>query len=316
MAGDWIKVEHATPDKLEVVQMSSILRIDQDAVAGKLVRVWSWADENSVDGAALTVTEAFIDKVARRKGFAAAMREAGWLRGKNGALELPNFQRHNGKSAKKRAVDMERKRREREESPPERDSGPNPVLDPSTKDPPGSVTKSGQKTDKSVTRERERDITPKVPLPGDELTAIQALQVAYTRLRRLWRKHESTPFDRSEGTAWEKGKLVVAATTEEQWQLLEWWRHADPKEFPDVKYRRGSLATHVNNWNAEISRAAEAAAKCGVNFEKKRNGALVAGVDYPEDWQTYFDPEINLPKRFEELPESGRQMVLGMWRSQ
>lgn len=46
-AGDWIKVEHATPDKPEVVLMSSIVKIDQDAVTGKLLRVWTWAESSA-----------------------------------------------------------------------------------------------------------------------------------------------------------------------------------------------------------------------------------------------------------------------------
>lgn len=47
VAGDWIKVEHATPDKPEVVLMSSILKIDQDAVTGKLLRVWTLAESSA-----------------------------------------------------------------------------------------------------------------------------------------------------------------------------------------------------------------------------------------------------------------------------
>ena len=38
MAGDWIKVEHTTPDKPEVVKLADMIGIDQDAVVGKLLR--------------------------------------------------------------------------------------------------------------------------------------------------------------------------------------------------------------------------------------------------------------------------------------
>ncbi len=40
MAGDWIKVQHVTPDKPEVWQIADRLDIDPDAVVGKLIRVW------------------------------------------------------------------------------------------------------------------------------------------------------------------------------------------------------------------------------------------------------------------------------------
>jgi len=40
MAGDWIKVEHWTPDKPEIFRLADELEIDPDAVVGKLVRLW------------------------------------------------------------------------------------------------------------------------------------------------------------------------------------------------------------------------------------------------------------------------------------
>jgi len=104
MAGDWIKFEVTTPDKPEVVKMSAVLGIDQDAVVGKLLRLWAWADQNSLDGNGVTVTSAFLDRLTFCPGFTAAMRQVGWLLGEDGDLSLPNFDRHNGKTAKERAV--------------------------------------------------------------------------------------------------------------------------------------------------------------------------------------------------------------------
>lgn len=103
MAGDWIKMEHTTPDKPEVVGIAARLKIEQDSVTGKLSRIWIWADQNSVDGSAVGITEAFIDALTRKRGFAAAMRVVGWLEGDDGALSFPGFLRHNGTSAKVRA---------------------------------------------------------------------------------------------------------------------------------------------------------------------------------------------------------------------
>lgn len=103
MAGDWIKIEHTTPDKPEVIAIAETLRIDPDAVVGKLLRIWIWADLNSVDGNGMTVTDAFLDRITHRRGFAAAMRVCGWLDGGDGALIFPGFHLHNGHSAKARA---------------------------------------------------------------------------------------------------------------------------------------------------------------------------------------------------------------------
>ena len=109
MAGDWIKVEMTTHDKPEVVQMAARLRIDQDAITGKLLRIWAWADQNFIAGDTVGVTENFIDRLTNKRGFAAAMRDVGWLGGEDGMLVFPNFERHNGKSAKARAMDCRKK---------------------------------------------------------------------------------------------------------------------------------------------------------------------------------------------------------------
>lgn len=103
MAGDWIKIERATPDKPEIAVMAAALKCDPDLVVGKLLRVWAWADENSINGNGIAVTSAFLDRIAHKKGFAAAMRKAGWLDGVDGALSFPGFERHNGDTAKARA---------------------------------------------------------------------------------------------------------------------------------------------------------------------------------------------------------------------
>lgn len=108
MAGDWIKVEHATLDKPEIDQIASITGLDHDAVLGKCIRLWVWADQQSVDGDALTVSGAFIDRIVFHQGFAKALQSSGWLLGRDGRLSIPNFSRHNGESAKKRSTNAMR----------------------------------------------------------------------------------------------------------------------------------------------------------------------------------------------------------------
>jgi hypothetical protein len=104
MSGDWIKIEITTPDKPEVVAMATHLRVDQDAVVGKLLRLWGWANLNSENGEALPITEAFVDRLTNQRRFASALRHVGWLTGTDGALCFVNFDRHNGSSAKARAI--------------------------------------------------------------------------------------------------------------------------------------------------------------------------------------------------------------------
>ncbi|PXL52418.1 DNA replication domain protein [Klebsiella variicola] len=104
MASSWIKVEVITPDKTEIFQIAEILNIDPDAVLGKLVRIWAWADQQTVDGNAGSVTKGVLDRIAFITGFADALIAVGWLAYDGNKLILPNFERHNGESSKKRAL--------------------------------------------------------------------------------------------------------------------------------------------------------------------------------------------------------------------
>uniref|UniRef100_A0A6M3L5Y7 Uncharacterized protein n=1 Tax=viral metagenome TaxID=1070528 RepID=A0A6M3L5Y7_9ZZZZ len=108
MAGDWIKVENVTPDKPEVFAIAEHLGIDPDAVLGKLIRIWVWADQQTYSGNAATVTLALLDRVAGVNGFGKSLLEAGWLRQQKRGLVFPNFDRHNGQSAKQRGLTARR----------------------------------------------------------------------------------------------------------------------------------------------------------------------------------------------------------------
>lgn len=113
MAGDWIKFELATIDKPEVLLMADLLTLSSDDVVGKLLRVWGWFDQRSVNGDAGGVTGVtlmkFIDRHVDRQGFAACMKKVGWLNDDG----LPNFDRHNGESAKNRALTKKRMKKMR-----------------------------------------------------------------------------------------------------------------------------------------------------------------------------------------------------------
>lgn len=109
---DWIKVEITSSQKIEVLTIADILDMDEHMVFGKLVILWCWADANTVDGHADNVTKRMIDRVVSHQGFADAMLDerVGWLlEDKKGSLSFSNFDRHNGKGAKKRATDARRK---------------------------------------------------------------------------------------------------------------------------------------------------------------------------------------------------------------
>jgi hypothetical protein len=104
----WIKFETCTSDKPEVWQIAQSLGIDPDAVVGKLLRVWAWFDEQTEDGNAPSVTKALLDRNVGVTGFVTSMLQVGWMVEEDGQLSIPNFGRHNGDTAKKRALTAKR----------------------------------------------------------------------------------------------------------------------------------------------------------------------------------------------------------------
>lgn len=108
MAGDWIKFEVITSDKPEVWAIATALGIDPDAVVGKLLRVWSWFDQYTEDGNAPSVTKLLLDRNVGVPNFCDAVIRERWMYDVNGLLSLPHFDRHNGETAKTRALTAKR----------------------------------------------------------------------------------------------------------------------------------------------------------------------------------------------------------------
>lgn len=122
MAGDWIKLQKDTPDKPEVLAIASRLGIDPDAVTGKLIRIWSWFDTHTTNGNATSVTYAFLDRITGVTGFAEQVELVGWLKQSGHELILPNFDFHNGETAKKRAMGKNRAEKHRNNAESNADS--------------------------------------------------------------------------------------------------------------------------------------------------------------------------------------------------
>jgi hypothetical protein len=141
MAGDWMALRLDIHDDPAVILISSLLKIEIDAVVGKLARLWAWANKHLADGTA-RVTSDWIDQHVSAAGFAAAMAEAGWLQVRSGSVHFPGFDVWNSAGAKKRLLDSKRKSRVRQESNPPNHANVRPV--------------SALQTDKSGTREEKR----------------------------------------------------------------------------------------------------------------------------------------------------------------
>lgn len=108
MAGDWIKLQKDTFDKPEVLAIAARLGLDQDAVVGKLCRIWSWFDTHTHNGDAECVTFAFFDRLTGVTGFTEQVALVGWIHQNGHTLTLQNFDYHNGKTSKTRAMGKNR----------------------------------------------------------------------------------------------------------------------------------------------------------------------------------------------------------------
>lgn len=103
----------ALADDPAVISMAARLSINEFEVVGMLHHLWGWADTQSRDGHAPGVTNVWIDRYVRHAGFAEVMIAVGWLEIDETGVTFPKFDRHNGETAKTRALAAERKRNQR-----------------------------------------------------------------------------------------------------------------------------------------------------------------------------------------------------------
>lgn len=109
MAGEWLKFECTLPEKAETLAITVAMGWDDpDLTVGKLMRLFRWFDQQTVDGNAPSVTPALLDRIIGVSGFVTAVASVGWLVIEDGAIHLHNFDRHNGATAKSRALGAKR----------------------------------------------------------------------------------------------------------------------------------------------------------------------------------------------------------------
>lgn len=115
MADAWIKMRVGLRRHPKVVRIVSALKADRLRVVGALHAVWAVFDEHSIDGLLPGYSFDMMDEEIGWPGFSQAMNGIGWLeRDAECGLIMPEFQTHNGASAKRRAEDAKRKSESRE----------------------------------------------------------------------------------------------------------------------------------------------------------------------------------------------------------
>lgn len=238
MAGDWIKFETATSDKPEVWAMAQSLGIDADAVVGKLLRVWAWFDQQTQEGNAVgngasvtsSVTKALLDRRVGVSGFCDSMILSGWMADDGQSLTLPNFDRHNGKTAKTRAMTAKR------------------VATHKAKSNAGSVTSSV--SDALPREEKRREEYLSLSLPADDPNRLIGKDVIVPDYMREW-------FIRWLDWRWQDSGKKPPATLQQTW-IMELHSRGQEKAIADLQFSISKQAKNLLKVENDFDKIAKA----------------------------------------------------------
>ena len=180
MAANWIKWTKGLASRREVAVIASRLNRDRHEIAGRLMVLWEWCDDNFRDADVLDLSLdvslilgdtsetalAFLDQITGLPGLAAAMASpaVGWITaGADGEVVFPNLARNNGSTAKTRASSAEKKQRQRKVSP---------KASPENRDncPDKTGTKSGPDKIREEKRREEKNKQEAAPPPDGPIT--------------------------------------------------------------------------------------------------------------------------------------------------
>ena len=100
-------------DDPRVAALCDKLDTSEATIIGGLFRLWSIADQHSVDGLLVALTPTALDRKVGLDGFSTALEEVGWLDREDNGLKVPRFNEHNGESAKQRALAAKRQNKAR-----------------------------------------------------------------------------------------------------------------------------------------------------------------------------------------------------------
>lgn len=167
----WIKWTKQLQNKREVALVASRLKRDKHEIAGRLMAMWEWCDDNISDDcidddetACITLGDGaleFLDSITGLPGLAKSLTDpdVNWLQLDDvGQVKFIHHGRHNGTSAKSRALEARKKQKQRSKS---------------KKTNPDSVPRrTGQKRD----QKREDKIRNKNPPPspsGESWSAVE-----------------------------------------------------------------------------------------------------------------------------------------------
>lgn len=172
MAGDWIKMRGNLWDDPRVSKLCDLCDCGEAQIIGGLYWLWATADQHTEDGAMPGLTLRQIDRKTGIQGFGDALCSIGWLEDHSHGVRIVNFEEHNGKSAKRRCTDAQRKASFRNLSASNADK---------------TRTEDGKKTPTRGAREREEKRTTPLPAHDGGITRFDDFWAAWPQSER---KHD------------------------------------------------------------------------------------------------------------------------------
>ncbi len=106
---DWIKVEKNTHEKKKMRDIAKLCGVSRSEAFMGWFTLWCWFDSETEDGFLPNLTPAECDEVSGIIGMGAALRKVEWVEFSDDGALIMKWSRHNGESAKKRALDAQRK---------------------------------------------------------------------------------------------------------------------------------------------------------------------------------------------------------------
>ncbi len=259
MAGDWIKWQKGLLRKPEVIRIAAMLNLSRHATAGLLMEVWEWADDavyfdETASGFDPDNCPGFVrlgdsplamfDATFAVSGLADAMTAVGWLMIRSGSLAFPNFARHNGKSAKARALDASRKRTTRITT--------RPVSVPKTSQScPDATRNREEKRREEKKGSNTKSPPPPLPFASPEFAAAWSDWVAYRRERKRLLTNATIKKQLSDLKEWGEAAAIESIETSIRcgWQGL-FPPKAEPqparKRFETAEERRHRMIAEAN----------------------------------------------------------------------
>lgn len=105
MAGDWIKVEYTTPEKPEISAIMRNCNCSRGEAFLSWFRLWRHFDQHCIDGVVRNLSASDADEFANLSGISSTLEAEGWLQFIGNDCHIVNWDRHNGRSAKRRSLD-------------------------------------------------------------------------------------------------------------------------------------------------------------------------------------------------------------------